>query len=189
MRNQYGWGLLIKFQIRFLNEHLIFTHLARLNLWETFSRFASVSNFATIRHGQGRSRRQWLWRLLQSVMWRHAVWYKFMRFRRTAGIILPDYTASHYKRQYSFFVFSLPSEAKSTAFGCTFCILLFNSVSYVLLLFCLCILIDKYALFCILFANWHSPAALTEAFPCFILSCKANARVYLAKTGHGPHSS
>jgi hypothetical protein len=26
-------------------------------------------------------------------------------------------------------------------------------------------------------------------FPCFFLSCKANARVYLAKTGHGPHSS
>ena len=24
---------------------------------------------------------------------------------------------------------------------------------------------------------------------CFFLSCKANARVYLAKTGHGPHSS
>jgi hypothetical protein len=29
---------------------------------------------------------------------------------------------------------------------------------------------------------------LTEAFPCFFLSCKANARVKLAKTGHGPHS-
>jgi len=26
-------------------------------------------------------------------------------------------------------------------------------------------------------------------FPCFFLSCKANARVWLAKTGHGPHSS
>jgi len=30
---------------------------------------------------------------------------------------------------------------------------------------------------------------LTEVFPCFVLSCKANARVKLAKTGHGPHSS
>jgi len=30
---------------------------------------------------------------------------------------------------------------------------------------------------------------LTEVFPCFFLSCKANARVQLAKTGHGPHSS
>jgi hypothetical protein len=32
--------------------------------------------------------------------------------------------------------------------------------------------------------NWR-----TEVFPCFFLSCKANARVILAKTGHGPHSS
>ena len=30
---------------------------------------------------------------------------------------------------------------------------------------------------------------LTEVFPTFFLSCKANARVKLAKTGHGPHSS
>jgi hypothetical protein len=28
---------------------------------------------------------------------------------------------------------------------------------------------------------------LTEVFPCFFLSCKANARVKPAKTGHGPH--
>ena len=31
--------------------------------------------------------------------------------------------------------------------------------------------------------------SLTEVFPCFILSCKAIARVYLAKREHGPHSS
>ena len=30
---------------------------------------------------------------------------------------------------------------------------------------------------------------LTEVFPCFFLSCKANARVKLAKSGHVPHSS
>ena len=30
---------------------------------------------------------------------------------------------------------------------------------------------------------------LTKVFPCFFLSCKANARVKLAKTGHGPHST
>ena len=30
---------------------------------------------------------------------------------------------------------------------------------------------------------------LTEVLPCFFLSCKANARVKLAKTRHGPHSS
>jgi len=56
-------------------------------------------------------------------------------------------------------------------------------------LLCLCILIDMYATFCILFANWHSPATLAEVFPCFFLSCKVSARIYLAKTGHGPHSS
>jgi hypothetical protein len=51
-------------------------------------------------------------------------------------------------------------------YGCMFCILLFNSVSYVFLL-CLCTLIDIYALFCMLFANWHYPATLTEVLPCF----------------------
>jgi hypothetical protein len=30
---------------------------------------------------------------------------------------------------------------------------------------------------------------LTEVFPCFFLSCKANAKVKLEKTGHGPHST
>jgi magnesium-transporting ATPase (P-type) len=30
---------------------------------------------------------------------------------------------------------------------------------------------------------------LTRVFPCFFLSCKANAREKLTKTGHGPHSS
>jgi hypothetical protein len=32
-------------------------------------------------------------------------------------------------------------------------------------------------------------ATLTEVFPCFFRSCTANARVQLAKTGHGPHCS
>jgi hypothetical protein len=30
---------------------------------------------------------------------------------------------------------------------------------------------------------------LTEVLPCFFLSCKANARIKLTTTGHGPHSS
>ena len=38
-------------------------------------------------------------------------------------------------------------------------------------------------------ASWHSSASLTEVFPCFFLSCKANDRVKPTKTGHGPHSS
>jgi len=46
---------------------------------------------------------------------------------------------------------------------------------------CLCILIVVYA--------FLDVATLTEVFPCFFLGYKANARVILAKTGHGPHSS
>jgi len=56
----------------------------------------------------------------------------------------------------------------------------FNSVSYVFLLPCLCILIVMYPLFCAFCfhrASWHSSATLTEVFPCFLASCKANARV------------
>jgi hypothetical protein len=45
-------------------------------------------------------------------------------------------------------------------------------------LLCLCILIVCLRM-----------ATLTEVFPCFFLSCKANARVKPAKTGHGTHSS
>jgi len=37
--------------------------------------------------------------------------------------------------------------------------------------------------------SWHSSATLTEVFPCFFLSCKANARVKPAKIRHGPHLS
>jgi hypothetical protein len=32
-------------------------------------------------------------------------------------------------------------------------------------------------------------STLTEIFPCFFLGCKANARVYFAKTEQAPHSS
>jgi len=51
---------------------------------------------------------------------------------------------------------------------------------YVSVLLCLCILIVTYAVFCIFLfhrANWHSSATLTEVFPYFFLSCKANVRV------------
>ena len=81
---------------------------------------------------------------------------------------------------------------------CSICILIVRpyilNVVYVFLLWsmysycssmysycCLCILIVVYVF---LYA-----ATLTEVFPCFFLGCKANARVILAKTGHGSHSS
>jgi hypothetical protein len=38
-------------------------------------------------------------------------------------------------------------------------------------------------------ASWHPSAILTEFFPCFFLSCKANAGVKPTKMGHDPHSS
>jgi len=38
-------------------------------------------------------------------------------------------------------------------------------------------------------ASWHSSATLNEGFPCFFFSCKANASVKSAKTGHGPQLS
>jgi len=42
---------------------------------------------------------------------------------------------------------------------------------------------------CILCTLTEVFLTLTEVFTCFFLSCKANARVKLAKTGHSPHSS
>jgi len=40
---------------------------------------------------------------------------------------------------------------------------------------------------CILYSDVF--LTLTEVFPCLFLSCKANARVKPAKTGHGRHFS
>ena len=39
------------------------------------------------------------------------------------------------------------------------------------------------------YVYYHSSATLTDVFPCFFLICKINAKVKLAKTEHGPHSS
>jgi len=52
---------------------------------------------------------------------------------------------------------------------------LFDNVIYVFLLLWLCILTVCLCM-----------TTLTEVFPCFFLSCKANARVKPAKTGHDP---
>jgi len=56
----------------------------------------------------------------------------------------------------------------------------------------LCIVIVVYVylllVYVIVVYVYLDAATLTEVFPCFFLSFKANARVNLAKTGHGPHS-
>ena len=51
-----------------------------------------------------------------------------------------------------------------------------------------CVLCSKITFNTLLHYN-NVMTTLTEVFPCFFLSCRANARVKTAKTGHGPHSS
>ena len=67
------------------------------------------------------------------------------------------------------------------SFMCIFSFyVLFNFIRYVFLLLSLCILTIIYVRFCIFCfhrANWHSSSTLTEVYPCFLLSCKTNARV------------
>jgi hypothetical protein len=55
------------------------------------------------------------------------------------------------------------------------------------LLFFFCVLYCLLFLYCTVSACDVRAATLTEVFQRFFLSCKANARVLLAKTGHGPH--
>jgi hypothetical protein len=38
---------------------------------------------------------------------------------------------------------------------------------WIFILLCLLRIFDMYAVFCGLFANWHSPATVTEVYPCF----------------------
>ena len=42
----------------------------------------------------------------------------------------------------------------------------------------ICVLVfTVFCIVCAVFLCWHSSATLTEVFPCFFLSCKANGRV------------
>ena len=81
---------------------------------------------------------------------------------------------------------------------CCLCILIVRpcilNVVYVFLLWSMypyCSSMYSYCCLCILFVVYVflDTATLTEVFPCFFLGCKTNARVILAKTGHGLHSS
>jgi hypothetical protein len=82
-------------------------------------------------------------------------------------------------------------------FLCTCTFLLFFHVFLTLSIYSycfLCILIVVYVfllfvhVFLSLLMYTLDAATLTEVFPCFFLSCKATARVKLAKTVHGLHS-
>ena len=78
---------------------------------------------------------------------------------------------------------------------CCLCILIVRpcilNVVYVLSMYSYCLSMYSYCCLCILIVVYVflDAATLTEVFPCFFLLCKANVRVILAKTGHGPHSS
>jgi hypothetical protein len=84
----------------------------------------------------------------------------------------------------------------SFTFNVYMVVFLFNTVINVFLLLCLIVRLCTYCIFMYLLyvyifivclcIPW---ATLTEVFPCFFLSCKANARVTPAKMGHGPHYS
>jgi hypothetical protein len=56
---------------------------------------------------------------------------------------------------------------------------------------CVCVCLDFVMCGCLIMCiiAFPSSATLTKDIPCFFLSSKANARVKLAKTGHGMHSS
>ena len=64
---------------------------------------------------------------------------------------------------------------------------LFNTVIYVSLLLCVCILIVCLCIFIVPTGTLRLP--WLRFFHAFFLSCKANARVKPAKMGHGSHSS
>ena len=69
--------------------------------------------------------------------------------------------------------------------------LLFIHVFLLLSMYSYCSSMYSYRCVCLLIVVYVflDAATLTEVFPSFFLGCKANARVKLAKTGHGPHSS
>ena len=81
----------------------------------------------------------------------------------------------------------------SHSLGSTFYQCLYGSIPVLYCNLCMFLFVMSMYSYCMFTyphrASWHSPATLTEVFPCFFLIWKTNARVQLAKTGHGPHSS
>jgi hypothetical protein len=75
--------------------------------------------------------------------------------------------------------------------NCCLCILIVVYVFLLLTMYSYCSSMYSYLCLRIIIVVhvFLDPATLTEVFPCFFLGCKANARVKLAKTGHGLHSS
>jgi len=92
---------------------------------------------------------------------------------------------------YVFLLLSMYSYCSSMYSFCCLCILIVVYVFLLLSMYSHCSSMYSYRCLCILIVVYIflDAATLTEVFPCFFLGCKANARVLLAKMGHGPHSS
>jgi hypothetical protein len=64
-----------------------------------------------------------------------------------------------------------------------------NVCVYVYVCVCVCVGFVMCGSFVNVYTSIFLSATLIEFFPCSFLSCKANARVKFAKTGHDMHSS
>ena len=80
--------------------------------------------------------------------------------------------------------------------SCTVFVLICTVVLYCFVIcvcVCVCVCLCVCVCVCVYFGNMYTVlwgfSYPDWGFTCFFLSCKANARVKLAKTGHGPHSS